>query len=299
MSAIAYQFPTPIILEVTGKDSPRYLHARLTNEVKNLKVGSAVLAAALNPQGRTEGLFWVQRVGDQQYYLTCDGGEAEKIISALKRYIVADRVTVTERSQDLMLVHLVGAETPPISTELNLLAQSLVKRLGVSGKDLILPKQSAAALGGEFQRLGAQWLTDSAWQFLRISAGLPTFPAELNPDTIFSEAGLGMAVSFTKGCYVGQEVVEKIDARGRTPRVLRRLRVAGKLSAADVEVLTLGDAPQKIGEIVSSANDPASEVSFAFASLKNDSQLLQLNLQVAGLPATVLDSDFSQNPSQT
>ena len=89
-----YQFKAPIILELSGKDSLRYLNARLSNDLKNIVPGRALRAAALTPHGKTEGLYLVLQLAEQRYLLICDGGSKEEVIAALKRYMVADRIEV-------------------------------------------------------------------------------------------------------------------------------------------------------------------------------------------------------------
>ena len=82
-----YQLQDPLILEISGKDAKRYLNARLTNNIKDLAVGGSCIAGMLNPQGRTEGIFTVLHRNEGEYIAYCDGGEHQRILTALKRYM--------------------------------------------------------------------------------------------------------------------------------------------------------------------------------------------------------------------
>jgi folate-binding Fe-S cluster repair protein YgfZ len=104
-----FTIPSAIILEVSGLDAPRYLNARLTNDIKKLlKPDRALVAAALTPQGRTQGLFLVSGDVGSKVLLACDGGLKEEVVEAFKKYIVADRVQVVDKSQELSLIHVIG-----------------------------------------------------------------------------------------------------------------------------------------------------------------------------------------------
>jgi folate-binding protein YgfZ len=120
---------------------------------------------------------------------------------------------------------------------------------------------------------------------LRIKAGIPNYPFELNEQALFSEASLSTAVSFKKGCYVGQEVVEKVAALGRLPKKLFRLRAKGAIqlssTEAEASVYDLEGAP--IGKLTSYAYESDTDTTFAFATLKNLTHL------VAGTKVKVSD----------
>ncbi len=233
-------FLNATVLEVSGRDAQRYLNARLSNDIKKLAPGAGCLAAALTPQGRTQALFAVYRLDAERTLLQCDGGEREMVIAAFKKYLVADQVKVLDRSDELGVAHLSG-ESPAtleqflgtsISQEQGSMAPLqlnsghfvgglLVRRLRFlqDGLDLIAAR---SALQQVTSSTTLELLPPSNQLVLRIQASIPAFPEELNEEALFSEAGYREAVAFNKGCYVGQEVVEKVDALGKTARVLRR-----------------------------------------------------------------------------
>ncbi len=251
------------VLEVTGKDSLRYLNARLSNDVKKLPIGDAMLAAALTAQGRTEALFSVWKRSDESFLLAATSPEREKIIQIVKKFIVADRVTVTDLSDSWRLFHLFNQGDWIIPGEVLELALSDRSRYGAHLLSNLkeLPKENI------------EWLSKEAFETRRFKAGLPLFPEEINQDAIISESGLDGVISLTKGCYVGQEVLERIDSHGKAPRLLRLLcaRSASLLKPADP--ICASGVP--VGKICSVAEDRTASSLYIFAYLKNESSLSQ------------------------
>jgi folate-binding protein YgfZ len=269
----------PILLEVSGKDAPRYLNARLTNDARIVSDARGVLAAALTPQGKTEGLFVVMKRSSDRYLLLCDGGERSEVVAAFKRYLVADRVTVDDISDDYEAVHLLSPSTPPGEGEVDLLSAPPLEyrlveggaairrtRTREAGIDLVLPKGAVR----RFTEGGVE-LGDGQRVYERIVAGAPEFPFEINSDTLFSESGLLEAISFKKGCYVGQEVIERVDALGKLPRKLMRVRFRLPAEVAVGKEVTLRDRePARLGKIVTVGSN--NEEAVAFAALKPDTE---------------------------
>lgn len=317
-----YQIKSPLVLEISGKDAPRYLHNRLSNQIKELPVGRWTFAAALSPQGKTEGFFKVFRLAGEsasgdKFIVICDGGDHSEVTAALLRYKVADRVDVKDLSQSAIMLSFAEIDTPSqilsypsnsssiqdlpenlpssiaksLSSILNLTITGLDKPLGefqlsIEDKFCILaskanrlatsfkiaqnkglidsPEQDyllilndtesclkASELLEKLKLNGWNLLSEPTQDFLRILGGIPAFPSELNAKTLFSESDLMYAVSFRKGCYVGQEVIEKIDAHGKLAKRLARIMFSDKVDLTEGEVISYNS--DKIGRIYSSS----------------------------------------------
>ena len=238
-----------LLFRVSGKDSTRYLHNRLTNDIRSLPIGGSCEVAGLSPQGKLEFLGGVLRTGEQEYFLLLDGGEPQVVEAAFRRYLVADRVEV-ERCKDWQLAHVLDASLPK--------ARAIARvRLGNAGYDVLAT--SAAELPTYLE------LTTQAVFKSRVEAGIAAFPEELDGDVLFSEAALPRAISFNKGCYVGQEVVERISALGKPPRLLRPFSAAATpLMAKGDEILGVVEGKRKLlGEIISVGADELQQYGFA------------------------------------
>jgi len=262
-----YTFPSPVVLKVTGKDAVRYMNARLSNDVRALPVEGTCLAAALTAQGKTEALFVVLKLGESEFLLYCVGGDHQEVIAAFRRYIVADRVEVKEESWAL---HHVSSQEgfPALEAEKFLVHESaylsLQPRLGTTGIDVLVPQGQSLPP----QLLDAEELSYDEFEALRISHGNPSFPEELNNETLFPEAQFQEPIAFGKGCYVGQEVIEKVDAIGKLSKALRRIRVTGKLEVQKGSELRLSSTPTVVGKIITCSPLAVEGSRPCFATLK-------------------------------
>lgn len=264
-----FKLNTSISLEVTGKDATRYLHNRLSNDVRAMRERSVLYAACLSPQGRAQALFTVIRTDAEGYRLFCDGGDRESVVAGLKRFIVADRVSVVDLSNELRIVHFFSASQQELNGLFKIIGGaprdsdsfgvgdygvvSFRRRTDSPGVDIVA---NDIQLEGLFTSLGdCTEIPPSERDYLRAQGGWPEFPTEFSENTLFSESGLiPVAASFKKGCYVGQEVLEKVEAYGSLPRTL--LRGVGMAQSdfavgADVNVELPGGESERSGKIVS------------------------------------------------
>lgn len=266
---------------VSGKDSRRYLNSRLTADIKNLAVGQSCLAAALNPQGRTEGFFRVNCVTDDSFLLASDV-ESEVLEAAIKRYIVADRVTVVNASAEFVCIHF-DSELPAANFPSEIeIKPTLSRRTGSNSFDIYLAQQDLERFSSLIKSNGWQSLSQEEFEFKRISQGLPSFPQEINSDSLFFESGIKSAISFKKGCYVGQEVVERVDSHGRVARKLQRLSFSKQdfnLTSAEEVSLVSQEQASIAGKVISVSQSETTGATAAFVLVKNIA---------AGLPSSVM-----------
>jgi folate-binding protein YgfZ len=281
-------FEKSIAIEVTGKDAERYANSRLSNDAKSLPPGHACLAATLSPQGRTLGLFTVLRLGEQRFLLVSDAGDPAKALGAVKQYMAANRVTVWDKSQEWKLAHLfldpqeearlwqALGSAPPAAEDLSCLSLEntfWIRRIrsDVAGIDLLCPATLIDAIIAKLKQLGAVQLSRERREVLRFKAAIPSFPKEINEEHLLPEAGLRSAVSLNKGCYVGQEIMSKIESQGKSPRKLIVLALDGPDSIpAGTQVFV---ADTTYGKVVSSVYDPEAGKTLFFAYVKNEPTL--------------------------
>lgn len=264
-----YTFPSPIILKVTGKDSERYLQARLTNNVKILNLSSMQRAAALTPQGKTQAFFTVLRKGIEEFFLISDGGDKEPVTAALKRFIVADRVTVEDLSSDYKLTHLnlsqdklssLNIQVPETGSFVSDKEYFIyhMPRLSKDGYDILYTTELSF-----FNKLNK--LSCMQYAVSRIKNDFPVFPDELSEKSLFAEANLKDSVSYNKGCYVGQEVMEKIDSFASLPKILTKGKILNSCP------ITRGDKIyfsrlDEYGSVLTSAYDDEQNTTYVFIS---------------------------------
>lgn len=271
MSVPWFLFNDAIVLRVSGKDARRYLNNRLSNDLRTLQPGESTSAAALTAQGRVEGLFTIFAQPEDTFFLVCDGGQREEVTAALKRFIVADRVLVEDVSAQSSFVHLaVSADDAKHilaggGQKLCLIAPK--KRIAELGSDCLFVGDASREAPLQLEAQCGVSLTAADYRLRRMRNGIPSFPEEINGEIILTEAGMRESVSFTKGCYVGQEVIERSDAIGKVPRTLELVQLVGPAAVAPGTPL-LNAAHEAIGKVVSSAVDTENSSTFLFALLR-------------------------------
>lgn len=270
------------VFQVTGTDSQRYLNSRLTPNIRSLTAGNSVLAGALSPQGRTLGFFLVLCREVNSYLVVSEGQGSEEAYRVLTQFLAADDVSVThlESSQ---IVHLCGdPEVVPVIEQSGPILTLPRKRTESEfGVDIICESESSLAdLRASLNRFGIQEVSSEKETLHRFRAGLPRFPEELNEEFVFLESAPEEAVSRGKGCYVGQEVIERVLALGKVPGVsvlLRKSQSGDAPQKGDALYLTSDLSSKPVGLILRVVLDEESQEFLAFARLRaNDLDLSSL-----------------------
>lgn len=207
-------------LRVTGPDRIRFLNGQLTNDIVSLKPGISVYACALSAKGKLCGDLFVTPLKDA---LLLDYAPAlrDSIPARLEKYLIADEVELEDVTEQFALFHLSGVElSAAILPEGTV---TITNRFAMDGKDLLLP----ATLKNVVPKLVNDTpLSDAKLEEFRIEQGIPGWGTELSEEVIPNEAGLDeRAVSYTKGCYLGQEIISRIKSLGHVNRHLRGIRL--------------------------------------------------------------------------
>lgn len=232
-------------LRVTGADRVDFVHGQMTGDLRGAPTPGLVPCAFLNVRGQIEQFARVYRRQDD-IYLHLDEGQAPALVARLKRYIIFDQVELEDLSETLRTVHVWGETVGGWQPEGGA-AQTFelggahvlggrVNRSGVPGVDLhYLVRDEAAvvaALGGRAEPL-------ETLELARVRAGIPDITRDGFTGVLPQEVGLDPggplpAISYRKGCYVGQEIMARLEARGNTRYHLVRLTGTGLPSHAEV-----------------------------------------------------------------
>jgi folate-binding protein YgfZ len=296
---------SPVILSIGGRHAERYLQARLTNDVRLSSPTKALAIAALTPQGKTEAFGRLLRSPSGGFLLIIDGGAPVTIAQAVSRFKVAEQVEI-KVEEDLAALHLFGADAESIVTaflgsaplspedgntlalsEAPLTALTRRRRTTSQGLDLIAPTEKVAQIREKLQCGSIPLLSPEEQEALRLEAGIPAFPNDLNEAVILSEVGAEDAISFTKGCYTGQEVIAKIDALGKPPRRLTRLTASGSHQILSGTAVTA--AGKVVGKVTSAAFHRGLGQTLLFALLKNDGADYPEGLNVGDIPCSLAE----------
>ena len=290
----------PIILEISGKDARRYLNARLSNNIKTLNFKNFCFAAALSPQGKTEGYFTVFCINNDQFIVCCDGGDKDQVIAALLRYKVADRLEVkylSENYKHIISFYNEDQEYKKIgfSKDLDLSesvfgtnGQSIIylsKRGNAKCLEVISPDAEFKSIEEDILNYGSSSLSEYEFKLLNIKSAYPLFPDQLEK-CIFSASGLDFAVSFKKGCYVGQEVIEKIDAYGKVPYLIKAIEA--KKEAGSSPLVTINSNPLPADKILGNMYDNKNDKTYLFLELKNTDNILDSEILINNNKAKII-----------
>jgi tRNA-modifying protein YgfZ len=233
---------------VTGNDRVRFLNGQLTNDILSLQPGLTICACALTAKGKLCADLFVAAT-EASHYLDADAVLRESLAARLEKYIIADDVVLEDVTEECGLFHLTDAESPPSLEGLDLF-QSESNRFAMPGIDLWFPAHQGALVR---ERLIQAPIDAEALENLRIEQGIPRWGSELSESVLPNEAGLDTrAISYTKGCYLGQEVISRIKSLGHVNRHLRGLRPAGDLVLAGGDKLVGSDeAGKELGLVTS------------------------------------------------
>ena len=306
------------LLEITGADRASWLHNLTTNEVKNLSPGQGTYAFACNAQGRI--LFDVNIVvRADAIWVDLDRGFLDLARAHFDRYIIIEDVLVGDRSNEFARLALVGERANPMLAEVGIEHAESMPCLGTaeitwqdcsipvirhdfcgpSGVELFVPPARAVELWREFSDASrpryAAPAGDEAVQIHRIEAGLPWPHREITAEYLPAETGQShRAVSFTKGCYLGQEVIERMRTRSVVARRLVSLQFEGD-AIPPCGAMLIDDDGRPVGQVTSACRSLArgcvialGYVKTAFAagetSLRMDSDGKIVHVIVAELP---------------
>jgi folate-binding protein YgfZ len=264
-------------ISLAGPDRVSFLQGMISNELRGLKPGQGVPAAFLNVQGK---VLADTRVLCAQDSFLVDLWEPlkQKIIEHLNRYLVADEVEIHD-VRDQILLSVQGPRARSLLekvTGTSELPQTGLQHLNVqisgsevcliysnrtaqNGYDLLVPESDALKVASTIQSIGkpfaAAWIGYQAAEILRVEAAIPRYGVDFGEDNLLLETGLDDAVSFTKGCYLGQEVVERIRSRGHVNKRLVAFIIDGSESMRAGDLVFSGD--RQVGTITSSVRSPA------------------------------------------
>ena len=209
-----------------GRDRARLLHNITSNEVKKMVPGDACYAFLLNPQGRIQADLQLLCLADR-FLIDTEPGLREKVLLHIRRYIIADQVEVEDVTGQTASMGVEGPSAPSLQLAAGDYTVAPFTVTGQPGYRIYCPVDSQADLVRQLESLGARPATAEDARLVRIENGKPLYGEDIRDTTLPQETQQMQAVSFSKGCYLGQEIVERIRAQGRVNKKLERLELDG------------------------------------------------------------------------
>ena len=279
-------------LRVTGEDRVRFLHAMSTNDIANLAEGAGLYAFFLSAQGRILADAHIY-YREEALWLDTESEVSKKLFEHLNKYIIADDVLLEdwtetwtaiglEGPESLGLASKLGASIPPKVESIKNFQSGFVARIAASGSDGIrffLPETERDRLFDQLREFEIPEADAEAARIVRIENKRPRFGDDISERYLVQETQQLQAVHFTKGCYIGQEIVERVRSRGQVHRLLTPISIHGTVAPGSGTRLSVDG--KEIGEITSAVFSPATNQVVGFAYLRGEGLLpgaaLQLN----------------------
>jgi folate-binding protein YgfZ len=306
---------------LAGADRVRFLHGQVTNDVKKLRTGEGCYTAITTAKGKMESDLNIFALADE-LLLDFEPGLTEKISARLEKFIVADNVQIVDVAPHYGLLSVQGPKAADVVRALNLFPEIPTQqlgsikisdatlgeiylannsRLGTSGFDLFVPNNSLGAVADKLiaaaKQIGGRAVGWTAFETARIEAGIPRFGADMDETNIPLECGIeSRAIVYNKGCYIGQEVINRIHSVGHVTRELRGLRLATDLESLPKKGDKLFHAGKEIGYVTSAVKSPTLNTNIALGYVRREANQIgnDLTLRTAAgeSPAKIVELPF-------
>lgn len=276
--AAVVDFSTSAKLRLSGENAVPFLNGLVSNEVKSLSPGTGTLVAFPTLQGKLIALARVYQ-DDDSVLLELDGINREKIYRNLSRFVPAGKFFVEDLSDDFGLFGVEGPQAESAIAALGVtldrgqdyrhervvidsleIRATVHRRCGLPGYDLFFPRSGVETVRRRLLEAGAIEIGMETFEVARIESGAPREGVDAGEGYILLETGLGDAISYTKGCYLGQEVIARIHWRGQPARKLRGLLLDKPIdepAAVELRAIDGAQAGRKVGNITSATVSPA------------------------------------------
>lgn len=302
--AAAFDMSWQSKLIFSGRDRVRWMNGMVTNNIRDLGPGRAVYCFILTPQGRNQGDLVAYNRGDF-LLATTDREQAPKVTATLQRYIIMDQVEIEDISDKLSSIGIAGPRASEVLSNAGIDVAQLEmgqvvdlewRGIGISVARSAHPQMDAYEIwvaGKNAEKVwegllaaGARPVGSDALEMYRIARGVPRYGVDLRERDLPQETGQEHALNFTKGCFIGQEIVERIRARGNVHRTFLGFEAEGESPQPGTKVRA---NDKDVGEITSAARVPfpGGERTLALGYLRREVAAPDAEVQVGAQSARV------------
>ena len=294
---------------VNGSEAVMFLNGLITNDMKTLAANSWMRAAFPNVQGR---LLAVVRILNQTdgFLIETEAATHDKVVQLLGRFTLAGDFRVTDLTDQTTCYSVQGTQSATIMRQVfgdpgapdsRQVVRAKINHADVmiirdthtaeDGFDLFVERNLAADLRSTFLSTEVEPMSDATAEVLRIEANIPRYGVDMDETTIVTETNLDDAVSFTKGCYLGQEIIVRIKHRGHVAKKITGLTFPDRIEIENgARILSVDD--KEIGRVTSSTFSPTLNQTIALGYLKYDYREAGTGVQVLNLKGVVAELPF-------
>ena len=274
-------------IRVTGSEAVQFLNGLITNDIKNAGEDRWLPAAFPTVQGRLIGAVRILR-SDSGFLIDTDSASHDGVLKTISRFTLAGDFRVSDVTAETALLTVQGKR-----------AQELIRAVdpdgvkathtGEDGFDLLVNVDGVASWTEKLVAAGAQPVSQDVFEILRIEAGIPRHGVDMDETNVVLEANLDDAISYTKGCYVGQEIIIRIKHRGHVAKKLTGLKFEQRVESG--ATITSADG-KEIGRVTSVTHSPKLESTIALGYLRYEYVAAGTAVKVGGVAGTVTDLPF-------
>jgi len=280
-------------IRVAGEDRARLLHAMSTNHIQQMQPGDGLYAFFLNAQGRILADAYVYDLSDSML-LDTEPEAATKLVEHLDKYIIADDVTLEDETPRWAVFGLEGPESIALATDLGVavpetkyhwleFGSGFVARTASAtpeGLRIFLPAGERNAFLQKLQAVDVPEVSTEEARIVRLENGIPRYGEDITERFLVHETQALHGVHFSKGCYLGQEIVERVRSRGQVHRLLAPIRIKGSSIVPPGTKFTANGA--NAAEVTSAAYSPALREVVGLAYVRSDALQSKPHLVFAG-----------------
>ncbi|MBX3413883.1 MAG: folate-binding protein YgfZ [Pirellulales bacterium] len=298
-------FGTRTQLELRGDDRASFLHNLTTNEIRKLPVGSGCEAFLLDKNGKILAFVYVF-AGPESLVLETVPEQGPFLIEHLDRYLIREKVELADRSAEWSELYLAGPNAAEVLSKCGVIdppqARLACSESTINDKPVLVrhvdftapggyliafPRDAADTIRQTVNQAGAKTCDSAAFDTARIEAGTPLFGVDITHENLPQEVDRdALAISFVKGCYLGQETVARIDALGHVNRTLVKLRFEG--AEVPPPGTPLSDTTREVGKVTSSTFSPKLNAPLALAYVRRGSNTPGTTLKAKEIIAEVI-----------
>ncbi len=300
---------------VSGKDRVRWLNGMITNNIRDLQPGRGNYSFLLTPQGHIQGDLYAYNRGEYLMVGT-EQFQTANLLERLKKYIIMDKVELEDVSNRLTAIAVQGPKSDevlaasginPPQVEPMQIQDFTWNSIGLSitrmasdtflTYELWMSAENASAVWDALVAGGATPVGMDALELFRVAAGIPRFGQDIRDRDLPQETAQEQALNFSKGCYIGQEIVERIRARGAVHRTLAGLALDGAQPPTPGSKITANG--KEVGEVTSPLRVPSGtgERTLALAVLRREASRPGTQVQIGEATATVSELPFPEASS--
>lgn len=290
-----FDLSSRVKLRVMGADATRFLNGQISNDLRKATANSAIQASVLSAKGKLNANVFISAEADS-FIIDADPEVREELPARIERYIIADDVQIEDVTDRFAIFHVTG-EIPPVPFGSSRTVQ--VNRFNCSGWDIWSDRIELERVR---QELSATFIfcDDECAEIFRIEQGIPRWGRELTDQIIPTEANLeATSIDYSKGCYIGQEVISRIKMSGQTnKRLCGLISLSGTALEAGMRLLSIENDGKEIGWITSAARSPRLEKEIALGYVKRGFNSVGTGLRALPLENSGASSQSGSAPVQ-